>query len=472
VQQLASDLAKKPFAPPRNDLSERWAGIGYDQYRDIRFRPERAIWRGERRNFELHPLPMGWLYKSPVAISVVEGSAVRPLQPDNSLFEFGPLVGQPAADAPPMSFSGFRVNGPINRPNVFDEILVFQGASYFRGVSRGQSYGLSARGLAVDVAEQTGEEFPFFRAFWVETPGRASQQLVVHALLDSPSTTGAYRFRITGGAPTIVDVEVMLYPRRDIDHVGIAPLTSMFLFSGIDRSRLDDFRPAVHDSDGLSIANAAGERLWRPLANPKRLQVSVFSVQDLAGFGLAQRRRSFSDYEDLEANYERRPSAWIEPRGSWGNGSVHLIEIPSEEEIHDNIVAFWRPLERYSKDQAYSFSYRLSWPADVPLPAQTALVLNTFSGRSNGADRKAGAVRYAVDFAVPNLARARDLPQAALSATAGTVGTPVVLRNPATGGVRVDFLLTPGDADLVDLRLELKRQDKTISEVWLARWTR
>jgi glucans biosynthesis protein len=255
-------------------------------------------------------------------------------------------------------------------------------------------------------------------------------------------------------------------------HTGIAPLTSMFLFSGIDRSRINDFRPAVHDSDGLSIANAAGERLWRPLANPKRLQTSAFSVRDLTGFGLAQRRRSFFDYEDLEANYERRPSAWIEPRGPWGDGSVHLIEIPSEEEIHDNIVAFWRPIEPYGKDQAYSFGYRVSWPGDAPLPAQTAMVRNTFSGLTNGADRKAGAIRYAVDFAVPNLARSRDLPQAALSATAGKISTPVVLRNPATGGVRVDFLLTPGEAELIELRLELKSQDKTISEVWLARWTK
>jgi glucans biosynthesis protein len=355
---------------------------------------------------------------------------------------------------------------------VFDEILVFQGASYFRGVSRGQSYGLSARGLAIDVAEPGGEEFPFFRAFWVETPNRASQQLVVHALLDSPSTTGAYRFRIMGGAPTMVDVDVTLYPRRDVPHIGIAPLTSMFLFSGIDRSRINDFRPAVHDSDGLSIANAAGERLWRPLTNPKRLQVSVFSVQNLSGLGLIQRRRSFFDYEDLEANYERRPSAWIEPRGSWGNGSVHLVEIPTEEEIHDNIVAFWRPLEPYGKDQAYTFGYRLSWPDDPPLSAQTATVRNTFSGLTNGADRKAGAIRYAVDFAVPNLAKARDLPLAALSATAGKTSMPVVLRNPSTGGVRVDFLLTPGEAETIELRLELKSQDKTVSEIWLARWTK
>jgi periplasmic glucans biosynthesis protein len=470
VQQLARDLAKKPFASAKDEVPARWANLSYDQYRDVRFRAERAIWRGDRRNFELHLLPSGWLYKYPVAINIVDGGITKPIQPDNSLFAFGTLAGEPRADAPPMSFSGFRVNGPINRPNVFDEIVAFQGASYFRGLSRGQSYGLSARGLAIDTAQPSGEEFPFFRTFWIETPARGSRELIVHALLNSPSTTGAYRFRIVGGAPTTVDVDVKLYSRRDLLHAGIAPLTSMFLFSGIDRTRVSDFRPAVHDSDGLAIANGGGERIWRPLTNPKRLQISVFSVRDVRGFGLIQRQRSFSGYEDLEANYQRRPSAWIVPTGSWGNGSVHLIEIPSEEEIHDNIVAFWRPLEPYGKDQVYTFAYRLSWPGDVP-PWQGAIVSNTSSGLANGPERKAGAIRYAVDFVGPALAT-QELPQAALSATAGKVSMPVVQRNPNTRGVRVDFLLKPGDVDVVEMRLELKSKGRLVSEVWLARWTR
>jgi periplasmic glucans biosynthesis protein len=470
VQQLAQELAKKPFVSAKDQVPERWASLGYDQYRDVRFRAERAIWHGEHRNFELHLLPSGWLYKFPVAINIVDGGMVKPIQPDSSMFAFGTLAGEPPADAPPMSFSGFRVNGPINRPNVFDEIVAFQGASYFRGLSRGQTYGLSARGLAINTAQPSGEEFPFFRTFWIETPAKASRELIVHALLDSPSTTGAYRFRIVGGAPTTVDVEVKLYPRNDLLHAGIAPLTSMFLYSGIDRSRIDDFRPAVHDSDGLAIANGGGEHIWRPLTNPRRLQISVFSVREVRGFGLIQRQRSFSGYEDLEANYEHRPGAWIVPTGSWGDGSVHLIEIPSEEEIHDNVVAFWRPLGPYGKDQVYTFAYRLSWPNDAP-SWQGAIVSNTASGLANGAERKTGAVRYAVDFIGPSLA-APQLPQAALSATAGKVSLPVVLRNANTKGVRVDFLLTPGDADVVEMRLELRSKDKLVSEVWLARWTK
>jgi glucans biosynthesis protein len=468
VQRLAADLATKPFVASAQ-VSERWANIGYDQYRDIRFRREGAIWHGQRSNFELQLLPGGWLYKFPVSINLVVDGESRPIVPDNGWFTFGSLVGAPPADAQPIAFSGLRINGPINRPRLFDEIVVFQGASYFRAISKGQNYGLSARGLAIDTAQPSGEEFPFFRTFWVETPAIRQRYVVVHALLDSPSTTGAYKFRITGGVPTTIDVDVKLFPRRDIQHIGVAPLTSMFLFSGIDRSRINDFRPAVHDSDGLCIANAGGERIWRPLTNPRRLQVSAFSVRDIKGFGLIQRARSFANYEDLEARYERRPSAWIEPRGSWGDGSVLLVEIPSEEEIHDNVVAFWRPLRPYGKGQSYDFGYRISWPDDVFTPG-AARVTDTFSGLTNGPERKTGALRYVVDFAGPELLNG-GLPDASLYSTAGKVSTPVVERN-LSRGVRVDFLLDPGDAGLAELRLELKRHDKVISEVWLARWNK
>ena len=471
VDRIASERAKAPFQPLPANLPEAWANLGYDQYRDVRFRSERAIWRGEQRNFEVHLLPSGWLFKNPVDIHIIEDGKARILQPDTSLFEFGKLAGVPPPDKA-MPFSGFRINGPINRPNLFDEIVVFQGASYFRAVSRGQAYGLSSRGLAIDTGEPKGEEFPAFRSFWIERPPRAARELTVHALLDSPSTTGAYTFRIAGGAPTTMDVDVRLYPRRDGMRVGVAPLTSMFLFSAIDRSRIRDFRRAVHDSDGLAIVNAAAEHIWRPLTNPRRLQISEFMVDGITGFGLIQRSRSFVGYGDLEANYERRPSAWIEPFGWWGKGSVHLVEIPSEEEIHDNIVAYWRPQDPYRKDEIYRFGYRLMWSDDKPVKTDKALVIGTSSGLASGSEGKNGAVRYAVDFSGPALGKGRDLPAARLTWSAGSAEPPVVQRNPHTGGVRVDFLLRPEGADLIEMRLELRRGDQTISEVWLSRWTK
>ena len=471
VDQLAAEMARKPFAAPSASLPDQWANLGYDQYRDVRFRRDRAIWRGEGRPFELHLLPAGWLFKQAVDIHIVDGGSVQPIPPDNALFEFGTLAGAPP-EGKAMPFSGLRVNGPINRAKVFDEIAVFQGASYFRAVSRGQVYGLSARGLAIDTGEQKGEEFPFFRSFWIETPAKGARHVIVHALLDSVSTTGAYTFRMSGGAPTTMDVDVRLYPRKDGMRVGVAPLTSMFLFSNIDRSRISDFRRAVHDSDGLAIANAAGELIWRPLTNPTRLQVSEFLVESVTGFGLIQRSRALAEFGDLEANYERRPSAWVEPIGSWGNGSVHLVEIPSDEEIHDNIVAYWRPVDPYRKSETYRFSYRLVWSDDIPLRSERAVVRATSSGLANGAPRKTGAIRYAVDFSGPVLAKMRELPEAVLRVSAGKVDPPVVQRNPATGGVRVDFMLRPEGAELLELRLELKAGGKIISETWLSRWTK
>jgi glucans biosynthesis protein len=471
VSGVAQQLAKRPFEPPHAGLPEAWAMLGYDQYRDVRFRTDRAIWRGEKRNYELQLLPSGWLFKNPVDIYIVEDGKATRLQPDTSFFEFGQLAGKPP-DGQAMPFSGFRINGPINRADLSDEVVVFQGASYFRAVSRGQVYGLSARGLAIDTGEAKGEEFPAFRAFWIEKPLRGAREITVHALLDSPSTTGAYTFRIAGGAPTTMDVDVRLFPRRDGMRVGVAPLTSMFLFSAIDRTRIRDFRNAVHDSDGLAIINAAAEHIWRPLTNPKRLQISEFLVDGVTGFGLVQRARSFAAYGDLEANYERRPSAWIEPSGWWGKGSVHLVEIPSEEEIHDNIVAYWRPQDAYRSDQIYRFGYRITWSNDKPVETTKAKVIGTSAGLAHGAEGKKGAIQYAIDYSGPVLKETEELPTARLTWSGGTADTPVVQRNPHTGGVRVNFLLRPDTADLIEMRLELRRVDQTISEIWLSRWTR
>jgi periplasmic glucans biosynthesis protein len=471
VRRLAADLARKPFEPPRTDSFKWLAKLDYDRYRDIRFRTENALWRGDGRFFQLQPLPMGWLFQAPVTINIVDKGLSKPLLPNPSLFEFGKLAGS-LPEGEGFGYSGFRVSSPINRPSIFDEIVVFQGASYFRAVSRGQSYGLSARGLAVNTGGPTGEEFPLFREFWIETPEKTARQLVVHALLDSPSTTGAYTFQISSGAPTDIFVEMTLFPRQELDQVGIAPLTSMYLFSSFDRSRVNDFRPAVHDSDGLAIWNGNQERIWRPLTNPLRLQASAFQVRDPKGFGLIQRHRKLADYQDLEAQYERRPSAWVVPVGAWGQGSINLLEIPTDSEIHDNIVAYWRPAAPLAAGHNYSFAYHLRWSDDVPVSWHGAIAASSWSGLANGLERKNGTIQYAIDFKGPAVGRQNDLPEAVLSASAGEVSGPTVQFNPDTKGARVSFRLTPKEAELVELRLELRRKGALVSEVWLSRWNK
>jgi glucans biosynthesis protein len=342
VQKQARALAAEKFVPPKLDLPKPLQDLGYDQYRSIRFKRERAIWTGEGVPFLMELFHRGFLFKEPVAVYVVADGTARRIVYSPDFFAFGPNVSPPA-DGTLTNFSGFRILAPINRAETFDECVVFQGASYFRAVAKNQGYGLSARGLALSTGAPEGEGFPSFRAFWIERPQPEARAIVVHALLDSVSTTGAYRFTVRPGDPTVMDVEMTLYPQVELKLAGLAPLTSMFIFGPNDRMGIDDVRTAAHDSDGLAIWNGRGEWLWRPLTHPETLQISEFIDDNPRGFGLLQRHRAFADYQDLEAHYERRPSLWIEPIGDWGSGAVQLVEIPSNAERHDNIVVFWRP---------------------------------------------------------------------------------------------------------------------------------
>ena len=469
VKQQAAELAGAGFKAPAEALPKGAENLDYDQFRQIRFKRDRTIWRGEGLGFEMQVLPTGWLYKVPVEINVVEDGQARPLEADNGYFDLGPLAGKLAPEAR-LGFSGFRITAPMNRPDIFDEVIVFQGASYFRALSRGQSYGLSARGLALNIGESSGEDFPFFRRFWIEKPKADARSLQIFALLDSPSVTGAYKITLTPGAPTRTDVEMTLFPRKEIANVGIAPLTSMYLFDTLNRTRISDFRSAVHDSDGLSIHNGFGEQVWRPLNNPKRLQTSHFLDQNPRGFGLIQRARSLAHFQDLEAAYERRPSAWVEPRDAWGAGMVELFELPTEEEIHDNIVAFWHPKAALAAGKSHSFSYGIAWVNDSP-SAASARVLASRSGLVNGPQRKNGTIQFAVDFSGLGVAPAEAMPTAKVEASAGGVSAPTVERNAVTGGYRVAFTLDPKGAPFSELRLVMTANARPVSETWLYRWT-
>jgi glucans biosynthesis protein len=468
VQAQARALAAKKFAPPKVDLPKALLELDYDQYRDIRFKTERAIWNDEGLPFLVELFHRGSFYKEPVVINIVARGQALPLLYAPDFFTFGPHV-PPFPHDTITEFSGFRLRAPINRPDHFDEFVVFQGASYFRAVAKGQAYGLSARGLALRTGDPEGEEFPFFHTFWIERPRAGASTIVVHALLDSPRTTGAYRFTIRPGEPTVMDVELTLYPRVELTQVGLAPSTSMFFFAPNDRAGIDDFRAAVHDSDGLAIWNGQGEWLWRPLANPERLQVSAFVDDNPRGFGLLQRHRAFTDYQDLEAQYERRPSLWVEAIGNWGEGAVHLVEIPSKSEFDDNMVAFWRPKQPLPVQTEYRFTYRLHWCWTPPVTPSLASVTATRAG----AGAETGTRRFVIDFVGKQLTDLK--PDASLEAvittSAGTVQQPVAQPNPAIGGWRVSFVLVPGDAEVCDLRCVLKLGETLVSEVWLYRWT-
>ncbi|MBN8920327.1 MAG: glucan biosynthesis protein, partial [Rhizobiales bacterium] len=339
--------------------------------------------------------------------------------------------------------------------------------SYFRAVGKGQNYGLSARGLSLNTGAAAGEEFPAFRAFWIERPSKQSDAVTVHALLDSKSTTAAHRFTIRPGTTTVFDVDMALYPRVNLDKAGIGTLTSMFFFDAHDRIGVDDFRPAVHDSDGLAIRNGYGEELWRPLTNPRDLQISVFGDPGTRGFGLLQRQRDFRTFQDLESRFETRPSAWVEPVGDFGEGAVHLLEIPTKEEIHDNIVTFWRPKAALEAKQEHTFNYRLYWGDDKPNAPRLAAFTKVRAGAA------ANDGRLFVIEATGDVLRDIDPAgvQPVVTTDKGEIRNVVLQRNSVTRGWRLSFELHPGREKLAEWRAQLKRGDEALSEVLIYRWT-
>ncbi|MDO6468483.1 glucan biosynthesis protein G [Neptunomonas phycophila] len=472
VTDIARQLAKKPYKAPEAKLPESLEDLNYDQYRDIRFNPSSALWTNENVPFQLQMFHRGFYYKDPVEIAVIEDGQAKHLSYSSSMFKTGEVMKGPLPKED-IGFAGFRIHSPINRDDYFDEVAVFQGASYLRSLGKNQSYGLSSRGLALKTADPEGEEFPVFRAYWIEKPVADSRSIVVYALLDSPSTTGAYRFTIRPGTNTVMDVEATLFPRVDLTKVGLAAGTSMFMFSSYDRDQVDDFRPRVHDSDGLLMLNGRGEHLWRPLLNHDKLNISSFLDNGPLGFGLVQRDRNFDHYQDLEAHYEKRPSLWVEPVGNWGKGMVKLIEIPSDSEIHDNIVAYWSPADVIPAKTEYSFAYRLVW-GEWPTPAPSeGIVTATRNGRADISGPTPERL-FVIDYEFPNALTTSGLnkPTAKVKNQGGKVKNIVVRENPKTGGYRVSFELDPEDADLVELRMDLQFDDNRKAESWMYQWSK
>ena len=450
---------------PRNDrLPSGLDKLSPEQYRSIRFSPDAGIWRAEQLPFRLELLRAGYNLQTAVTVSTVENGLARDVVATPAMFQMeSTLPAQLGKVSLPLS--GFRVRSRINSNKIWDEFLVFQGASYFRAVARNLLYGLSARGLAINTAEPSGEEFPVFTHFWVEKPAARANFIVIYALLESESTTGAYRFTVQPGVETLTDVDLTLFPRAEMRVTGIAPLTSMFLFDETNRGHLDDYRPEVHDSDGLQIAAASGEQIFRPLANPIKLQVSTFTTQQPLGFGLVQRSRQQSDFQDFDAQYERRPSAWIEPKSDWGAGSVELVEIPSGRESNDNIVLFWRPAQPLPQGRAAHFAYRITWSADPATPKSLGRTVASRSGASLDGKRRV----FLLDFV--GAGEKVDGLRLDLSASAGRISNATLMSNSALHGLRASFEIDPRDADLIELRLRIMRGDRPVTETWLYRWT-
>jgi glucans biosynthesis protein len=464
----AQNLARAAFELPKLQLPSELEDLNSQQYQDIRFRPENTPWYNEDIPFKPQFYHTGFQYKVPVDMYLVEGGVSRPFNYSTALFEYGPQLKTPPADSH-SGFSGFRTMGPLNRPGAWDEFLSFQGASYFRAMATGQIYGASSRGVAINTAQPAGEEFPVFRSFWIQKPAQGDRQVTIYALLDGPSLTGAYRFRAEPGRTTVLDVELTLFPRKVLTHVGLAPLTSMFFSGAADATRPDDFRPNVHSSTGLLIWNGLGQWLWRPLINPERIQYSAFSDRSPKGFGLIQRERDFSEFQDIDARFGDRPSVWVEPIGDWGEGTVDLIELPTKSEIYDNVVAFWRPKTPLAEIASHHFRYRLHWCWEPPVRSTQAYTSQTRVGALGRPDARLFVVDFVSDSSCANCNVAPFT--ADVRAGGGEVRNVIVRQVPATGAQRVTFEYRPGRTEQTDIRCELKQNGQAISENWVYRWT-
>lgn len=466
VVALARERAGAEFQPPQQALPEALANLSYDRYRQVRFRAEHALWRGQGLPFEIQFFHPGFQFRDPVAMFEVENGVPRQLYYSPAQFDFGDeeLAAVVPAD---LGFAGFRVHHPLRRIDYLDEFAVFLGASYFRIIGRDHAYGASARGLAVDTALPSGEEFPAFRAFWLHRPEPGALRLTVDALLDSPRVSGAYRFVLTPGEVCVVDVTAKVFPRARIERLGVAPLTSMFMYDEGTTNRFDDFRPEVHDSDGLLVHTGADEWIWRPLQNPDELQVSAFLDSNPRGFGLMQRDRSFANYQDLEAYYHQRPSVWVEPLDDWGKGAVYLVEIPSDEEVNDNIAAFWSWEGPVEGGWEVDLRYRLYATSSTPTREPLGRVVATRSDPGHGVGR-----RFIVDFdGGPLTDWPADQPlDAMVASSTGRISFVERYPNPEIRGWRVFFDFEPEGATSADLRCFLHSNGTVLSETWTYLW--
>jgi len=510
VEARARALAGSLYTPPDTLLPRSLAELGYSEYQALRFRPESALWRGES-DFELQLFHRGFLFPERVIIHVVDGEGGAPIPYVPSWFQFGEPVASLQEDLPEaMGYAGFRVHYPLNDPGIKDEVAVFLGASYFRLLGPGQVHGLSGRGIAVNTVGADREEFPDFKEFWMVRPAPGDSTLVFHALLDGPSIAGAYRFELAPGPETTaLAVDARLFARQDIPTLGVAPLTSMFLYGPNRGGAYDDVRPRVHDSDGLMMHTSQDEWIWRPLSNRPALQVTSLQDVDPRGFGLAQRERDFAQYLDLEALYHLRPSQWVTTGEPWGPGGVQLVEITGLSEFGDNIVAYWLPSHPFRRGEERRYSYTIH-TFDRRLPQQTlAQVERTVIGwdalPGQGDPPPRSRRRFLVDFGpgeppgeagrsdgpvappvtegpvgisggpggtpgVPGGTRGSPPPvEAVLRTSSGTVSDVRVLPLPG-GGWRATFRLEPEGTLPADLLLHLVQGEVRLSETWSSLW--
>jgi periplasmic glucans biosynthesis protein len=468
--QIAKVLAGKAYVAARAPVPDVVARIDFDAAQKITFRAEKALWNDGPGPFPVRFFHVDKFNPLPVRINALSGGVARPLAYSPDYFSYGDpeLAAKLPAD---LGFSGFRV---MDGTQASTDWLAFQGASYFRSAGQANQYGGSARGIAVNTAASTKEEFPRFVEFWLEEPDRHGSSITIYALLDGPSLTGAYHFVASKQTGVITDVRAELFIRSNVAQLGIAPLTSMYWFGENERQHATDWRPEIHDSDGLSMWTGTGERIWRPLINPPSVRTNSFLDENPKAFGLMQRDRIFADYQDDGAFYNRRPSMWVEPQGQWDAGAVQLVEIPTQDEIHDNIVTYWTPKRAVKAGDQLRFAYRLYWQDDEPSPpSEVARVIATRIGRGGipgqPSPEDKDSWKFVVDFTGGALSQmpARFDITPVVSTSRGKIGKAYVIKVVGTDQWRALFDVHAPGKEQIGLRCYLRLGENALTETWL-----
>ncbi len=478
-KQQARERAHRPYEPPARPLPEVLQKINYEEWGKIKFRDAYALFADGPGPFPITFFHLGLFFQKAVGMHLVEGDHARKIIYEQTYFEMP--ANSPAHELPAgAGFAGLRIQEP--RGGELDwhknDWVAFLGAAYFRSIGELRQYGLSARGVALDVAvADRPEEFPDFTEFYIDSAAR-DETLTLYALMEGPSIVGAYRFLMTRGKGVIMDIQANLFVRQQVSRFGIAPCTSMYWFSETKKETAIDWRPEVHDSDGLEMWSGNGERLWRALNNPPRIMLSSFMDDNPRGFGLMQRDRLFDHYLD-GVNYDRRPSLWVEPLPGpdgqgWGKGSIQLCEIPTDDEIHDNVVAMWVPAQPVPPGAELHLNYKLYWLAEQPFPSTLGRVVATRLGRGGqpGLPRPAGVRKFMVEFLGGPLATLPYgvKPELVVSASRGTFGNYQLVEavpDGVPGHWRAQFDLLAEGPDPVEMRAFLKSGDQPMTETWL-----
>lgn len=465
LKARAEALAAEPFVPYEVQKPEELDAIDYDAHWRIRFRPEATVRVGDTPLQFFH---LGRYFREPVVMHVVEGGEAREILYSADFFDI-PEDSPAQAIEDVAGFAGFR----IMREDLQTDWISFLGAAYFRTDGPDTQYGLSARAIAIDPGLASPEEFPRYTEFYIEDGGEGDADVTIYALMDGPSVAGAYRIAARNGDGQILDVSSALYFRNPVGRLGVAPLTSMYWYSESNRVQAFDWRPEVHDSDGLAITTGTGEQIWRPLNDPDRAVTSSFADENPRGFGLLQRDRSFENYQDDGVFYNLRPSVWIEPKGDWGRGAVELVELPTDDEIHDNIVAYWQPGDLPEAGDALAFDYRVHWGRGLPVTPVVARTMATRIGAGGvpGQPRPADQVRYVIDFeggGLESLTASDGVEPVVTVGEGASVVRAYALPIVGTGGWRMtfDLQIAPG-TETVDLRAFLRQGDEALTETWL-----